>query len=150
MANIRDTFNDVPVKVLGTSADPAAGAECATFTVPAGKRWEIHGWSASLVTDGTAANRYPQLFITLNGTIITESYLDSVAHTATQTVRWTFGTGKTPLTVTPAALGANMNVGIGFFPKELPAAATVYVVTTGIEAGDNWGVATLYGKEIST
>jgi hypothetical protein len=148
MASREDTFDDVPVKVLGTSADPAAGAECATFTVSAGKRWEIHGWSASLVASADVANRYPQLFITLNGTIIIQSFLDSVAHTASATARWTFETGKTPLAVTPAALGANMNVGIGFFPKELPAAATIYVVTTGIQAADNWGVATLYGKEL--
>lgn len=145
---MKDRFEDVPVKVLGTSADPAAGAECATFTVPAGKRWEIHGWSGSLTTDATVANRYPQLYITLDGTIITQRYLDSVAQTATLTTRWTFSTGITPLAVNPAAIATNMNVGIGFFPKELPAGATVYVVTTGIVAGDNWGVATLYGKEI--
>jgi hypothetical protein len=116
-----------------SSADPAAGAEI-SYTLPAGFRYQILSVQATLVTDATVANRFPALTIN-DGANDVAAYMAGTAQTATQTVAYQFAPGLNSYQAslrTHAPIAADMILKGGNIIK---------TVTTGIVAGDNWGIA---------
>ena len=136
--------------IQGATADPAAGAEIATITVPVGKKWKLYSIHATLVSDATVANRYPYINIAPDGTNILLIARSSVAQTASLTIPWMWAPNNAFGTTTPAAIsGYGMNIGLGIQDGlELPAGAIITFLTTGIVAGDNWGVCRYRYKEL--
>ena len=128
--------------------DPAAGAEVAD-TVPTGARWRLWAVEVVLVTDGTAANRNTAIFIDDAGSTITRRLLltDTTNQTATQTRthHWSPGTESNTAASTSIVDGAITL--LAKFPMSLQrgillfAGYNIRTVTTGIVAGDNYGVA---------
>jgi hypothetical protein len=116
-----------------SSADPAAGAEI-SYTLPAGYRYQILSVQATLVTDATAANRFPVLTIN-DGTNDVAGFAAGTAQTATQTVAYQFGPG---IAGYQASLRTHVPTAT---PLILKAGNIIKTVTAGIVAGDNWGIA---------
>ncbi len=121
-----------------TTADPAAGAEI-SLTTEAQSWLKIKTFLATLVTDATAANRTPELRITVNGSIVSRIPPFRAA-TASQTnvFQWS-----------DAGAGINDTTGLKqllLIPLDmlLPPGTVLATVTTGLVAGDNWSAAVLY------
>jgi len=141
------TFDDwgaIPVST-GATADPAAGANPATITVPAGKRWQFIAWRAILVNDATVANRYLTATVTPDGTNYTRRFFSVQAQPASTTHIYVLHPG-TPGEVYDAG-NTWHTIGMGLSLLELSAGATITFATTGIVAGDNWGIAYYEYKE---
>jgi hypothetical protein len=123
-----------------TGTDPAAGAEISE-TVPTGARWIVRALAATLITDGTVANREPVLTLD-DGTSVLIAVPAAINHAASTTRRYTW-----------TALG---QVAAGSFAPDkanpwpeipLTAGGRVRTATTGIQAGDNWGAPQLLVEE---
>lgn len=117
-------------------ADAAAGAELGAITVPAGEVWELLALAATLVTDANAANRQAQLIIDDGTNVVFQS--DSPSNqTASTTGTYVAGSGLerqdvgVPTSTRQWALPTALILTAGF---------RIRVVTTAIQAGDNWGV----------
>ena len=126
----------------GATADPAAGAQLASITVPAGKRWKFVSLEATLVTDATVATRYFLVTYYMDGTNITYQTLAGVNITASLTRVQSYVTGSFVTT-------AGTEYGQHLPDIELPAGATITMVAIALVAGDNISAATYYYKEAS-
>jgi|ERR671918_1334537 hypothetical protein len=121
-------------------ADPGAGAEISD-TVPSGARWRLHSWRASLVADGTVANRTVTLIID-DGTTELFRQDASAAQTAGQTRAYqAYNTG-----VAADLVGSTFRLPMPF-PVLLPAGARIRTSTANLQAGDNWGAAQILVEE---
>ena len=89
LASAFNNWESFPTKVL-VGNDPAAGADPAAWTVPAGKRWQIIAAMYELVTAVAAANRYVGIKHYYSGGN-KELYYASRAQVASQDMTWTFG-----------------------------------------------------------
>lgn len=125
------------------TADPAAGADPATQTVPAVTKHKIHHAYGNLVTDATVANREPRFHITGTGT--RGVFPEQVAQTASQD-RWhAFGLGAHPMT---AAAPIHTTAPL---PDQVLDAGVQYGVNAGnMQAGDNWGAVRFTVEEWAT
>jgi len=142
-----ENWDELGVKILGASADPAAGAEMA-YTIGTGRRWLLTGIRAILVCAVAAANRLPSIRIQTDGATYDLVAASTVPQTTGLTCYWHWKTNN----VVGATLGtmgaaAFMTVGLGIGGIELPAGAVITSITTDINAGDNWSVFTFIGKE---
>ena len=139
------TFNwdSVPLK-LGVTANPAAGANPASATVPAGKVWRVLAYSASLVTSADVADRYIYLSCTDGAGHVTYRVGEAVPQTASLTVQHTFhpGAGNSGAM---AAATYQTGIGTGLI---LMTGHTVGVVAAGIQAADDWSAAYYIYQEI--
>jgi hypothetical protein len=122
-------------------SDPAAGAEISE-TVPTGARWQVLAITATLVSDGTAANRRPRLTID-DGTTVYFVSPSGNTQTATQTIVYTWAIGA-PLAAT---LNSSFNLHGLPAPHWLRAGHRIQTVTASIQAGDNWGAPQLWVEE---
>ena len=128
-----------------SGADAAAGAEVAD-TVPTGAMWKIYAAEVVLVTTGVA-NRNTALFIDDAGATITRRLL--LTDTTNQTDAQTRTHGWYPGTAAVDAASVSITDTVTLlakFPETLPVgpldeADNIRSVTTGIQAGDNYGVA---------
>lgn len=129
-----------PFKRIRTTSgsNPAAGAET-SITVPANEMWKLRGWSATLVTDGTAANRIVHLKATWGGVILFET-ISATTQTASLSRVYSAAIQS------PGGAAADDNDIILALPHDiiLPQTATITTVTTAIVAGDNWGAPVAY------
>lgn len=122
-----------------TGTNPAAGAEVVE-TVPAGARWRIIGFSASLVTSATAANRTVSLIADDGGNAVALGVSDTV-QTAGQTRFYFFAPLGAPQTNNPNSFS------VPFPPVTLPAGFRIRTATSLIEADDDWGIPRLLVEE---
>ena len=119
----------------GAGANAAAGADPAAIVVPAGKRWRFHGWVGAFTTDATGVNRIIRCTVEGDGTNVSAS----VRHTAVQA-----GSVANTYSVWPGAPMQSDTGGTPTMPfpgsNELGPAATINIITTTIQGGDDWGV----------
>lgn len=124
--------------IAGT--DPAAGAEISE-AVPTNARWRLLSLRASLVTDGTVANRFPRLIVD-DGTTVLFSSEVTPAQAASQTSQnqW-------------AAWGVGQYSGQALAYSPLPprlllmGGYRLLTLVTNLQAGDNWGAPQLLVEE---
>lgn len=121
--------------IRATTADPAAGAQLAVVTVPAGKRMKIYSAEATVVCDATVANRYFTLYVRMNGTDNTYITNAGLTITASQTKIQSFKSGSLITT-------AGTQYGMHFPEMELPAGATLFMFLSNIQAADDIGAMT--------
>lgn len=126
-------------RVIGTGeieviagTDPAAGIEISQ-TVPTGFAWRLLAVTATLVTSAVAANREASLVLD-DGTNIFARIPTSQNHAASLTRRVGWFHGATPAAVVTdttlqAGLPNDVILGAGF---------RVRIITTNLDAGDNW------------
>jgi len=137
---ISPTINSVHGRIRSISGtDPAAGAEISE-TVPARRRWRILTVCFSLVTDATVVTRvvflrYTDAINLLCQTFNTTGQLASTTHVYTFAP---FGSSK---------ITASSNEMIPFPSLTLPAGFVVETLTTGLQAGDNFGAPRLLVEE---
>jgi len=132
-----------PTDVLTTVASPAAGADWA-YTVPVGQSLKLSAVRARLITDITAASRFPVLQVTdASGNIVFES-ITTTAQPASTTKDYSWanvGERDTSTTYSPAAL---------VFPDLIiPAGYIIDMDTLNIQAGDQWSAITVTGQTIT-
>lgn len=115
-----------------TGTNPAAGLETSD-TVPAGVRWRLMSWAASLSTDATVVNRFPTLIVDDGALAIFQSQ-DTVAQAASSTVRYV----AADVGFRDAASAGTINLGL---PGNLILSAgfRIRTLTSAIVAGDDWG-----------
>lgn len=132
----RDVWDDVGVQE-GVTADPAANTNPAAVTVTTGQRWLLISASATIVTDANAANRYPYLEITSDGTNAIDEYMATTPTTASLTQTITFGGGATG-----GAIGNGLMYSIPIPSRgiEIPGGGKFQVKFLNIQATDNCGV----------
>ena len=75
---------------VGSTANPAAGVDAATITVPAVVRWKVYSISQNMVTAVAAANRYPYVQLRTASGAVKAQYWASKAVTASLTIQATF------------------------------------------------------------
>ena len=116
------------------TADPAAGSDPATVTVPTGKKWRLLSVYGSMTTDANVIDRYIRLKIT-NGANIVSIFGNGEAHQASLQRPFTFAPGL------PNALVATTTIGhLCAIPEggiELPGGYTFQVQFDNIQAGDD-------------
>ncbi len=122
-----------------SSPDPAAGAEW-TITIPAGVRFRVRNIIATLVTDATVANRDLTIVFTCGGVVV-QAATGPANQAASTTRRYSAFPGSVR---GPAASAPESILPIG--ELTMRSGDTIASVTTGLVAGDNWGVATAYGE----
>lgn len=124
--------------ILGT--DPAANVEISE-TVPTGARWRLQSLQASLVTDATAANRVPALYID-DGT--NEVFRVSYPINQTASLTWV----NTWIGVGGPQSGAGIGV-MHAMPNNITLLAgyRLRTVTVALQATDNWGAPRLGVEE---
>jgi hypothetical protein len=137
---LRSSVDTPGVSTIITGTDPAAGAECSD-TVPAGARWEVLSWIATLVTSAVAGNRTVTLIID-DGASTLWTCDASAAQAASLTRNYNaYATG-----VAPDLTGATFRLP-GPFPLDLPAGARIRTSTAGLDPGDNWGAPKIVVRE---
>lgn len=139
------TFVDwtgVPLS-FGATADPAAGANPATITVPAGKRWLLVQAYVLVVCSGDVANRTLLMRVT-DSTNTYRLYRVIPFLTAGTTSAHTFGPGLSPNTT----LGTYNQATLDVPGVEIPAGHVVGVEIIGIQAADNAGPVYYAYKEV--
>jgi hypothetical protein len=119
------------------STNPIAGAEF-SLTVPDRRIWKPLALSAVLVTDATIINRRPSLVFD-NGTDIFARIAAGTVNSESGTYRWSWIRGTTAMEdnegkVSVCPLPSDLIMLPGYRIRSL---------TNGIQAGDDWGVATL-------
>lgn len=121
------------------SSDPAANTEH-SVTVTTGQIWEVTSLQFSLVTDANAANR--RVVVTFDdGTTVFAKASAGAAQVASTTIAYTFATGSQSQA---ALVNTDLQVALpsGLF---LPGGYRIKTVTANLQAGDNYGVMTIYG-----
>jgi len=138
---LSDGWDDVPLSTAN-GANPAAGADPAAITVPAGKRWLLLGVRDQMVTDANVADRFPTLTVT-NGATAFFATVDSNAQTAGLTHQHYFalGAGAAVLSGTTHII----NIPIGGI--ELGPGYVFQVTYANIQAGDDATAITYVYKE---
>lgn len=133
---VKDKFDDMIVRT-GATADPAAGADPAAVTVTTGERWLLLSCACTMVTSADAANRYPYLVITHDGTNAIDRYMATTPTTASLTQTITFGGGATG-----GAIGDGLmySIPIPVNGIEINSAGIFQVKFLNIQAADNCGV----------
>lgn len=123
-------------------ADPAAGSEC-TITVPAGKWWEIMGFSVSLA-QGATQTPWPSLTLDDGTTVFWQGFSGTAAMSVSTTTVHSWAPGLT------AAGAAASTANQGAFPAGivLPAGYRIKTVTSGIGANSNYGPPILFVCEL--
>lgn len=124
-----------------TGTDPAANTEISE-TVPTGAVWELLSFFASLVTDGTAANRRPFLIIDDGANIVFESPTATL-QVASLTIPYTWAEGM-PI---GGSINSSFQVHGLVAPNRLPAGFRVRTSTISIQATDNWSAPQLLVRE---
>lgn len=117
------------------TADPAAGADVATITVPAGKIWLFLGCYCTVTNDANAGNRLPNLKIG-DGTGTVKSFMSPTAITQSlSNVAISFAPGAEHA----AAIANNGMVVTGIDAEgiEIMAAGTIDMDYYNIKAGDD-------------
>lgn len=128
-------------------ADPAAGAEYATQTVPTNTLWRLKGFSGTLVSSADAANRRPTVRIT-DGSNEVFRAVGRNSQSASLTTLWS---GFQP---TDAKANSD-DVSTGFSGslssvqdlREIPEAYEVTFVTESLQGADDWGAGRLLVEE---
>lgn len=114
-------------------ADPAAGVE-PSITVPTGARWRVLAFSAQLVTDATAANRFP-MFEVNDPTLAANVYRAAPAAAQAASLTQAYQVG-------PHGVVAAVVNGLVMMPSPVElhvfAGQILRFTTTNIQAGDNW------------
>ena len=123
-----------------TGTDPAAGAEISE-SVPAGARWILRGFVATLVTSGDVATRYVRWTLD-DGTTIFNKSESGGTQTATLTRLYiandmNFSTGTAPDIYVPWFIGGIL----------MAAGYRLKTVTDNFQAADNWGAPQLSAEE---
>jgi len=124
-----------------TGSNPNAGVAISE-TVPAGARWELISFRATLVADATAGTRQPRLTID-DGTNVFATLPSSFNQSAGQTITITWSQGMVFIDST-ASVRASGPVPAGL---QLPAGYRIRTDTTGIAAGDDWSAPTYAVRE---
>lgn len=125
------SFNWDMFKTRGAvTADPAAGADPATITVPANKVWKIKTITGTLVADANVATRIVMVTITDGTNTVYEVNLTGT-QTASQTVIHNWGELAPATTTGSYRLGTLPNL-------RLEAGWTISITTTNIQVGDDW------------
>lgn len=125
-----------------TGTNPAAGAEISE-TVPTNARWKLLSFTAVLVADGNASNRFANLVID-NGTTANRRagpMRQGVAQTASQTRTHIWSIGHGPMSRDADNITDTDSILVGYFMGDvglLPPAARIRTITTGLLAGDNY------------
>jgi len=133
------TWDSVPVTAAAT-ADPAAGANPAAVTVPAGKKWKLFTARCQLVADATVVNRNALVTVT-DGTTTVAAFRAAFNQTASTTVEYTFCDAYPTTTLLATAV-------VSYSPLELPAGYTFQVTFLNLQAGDNATAASYTYKEV--
>jgi hypothetical protein len=122
------------------SADPAAGAEISQI-VPARAMWELISCGATLVTDATVANRWPQLLLSdATPAELTHSGGYIQAASITSIITWGNVGGYSALTINTVHMMLPNNA-------ILTGKQVISTLTTLLKAGDNWGPMVIWTKE---
>jgi hypothetical protein len=137
-------WDSIPVKT-GATADPAAGANPADVTVPAGKRYLLLAARNQIVCDATVITRYPTLLVLPDGTNEIRRYVGT-GSTASQTSNNLFEHGDH---------GSSGSTGVGdCYVKgfsvpgiEIAAGGIFKLNYTNLQAADNAGVMRYEYKE---
>ena len=122
-----------------TTANPAAGVNGATLTVPAGEYWILKMADVTLVTDATAASRRVLLTITSpnSALVISSAPADQ---TASQTVIYSFfETAQALNNATSLRQTAPLPLNL-----LLPATSLVAISASNFQAGDDFGTFRAY------
>jgi hypothetical protein len=137
---LRSSVDTPGVSSIITGTDPAAGVEC-NDAVPAGARWEVLSWFATLVTSAAVANRVVTLIID-DGVSTLWTCDASAAQLASLTRNYNaYATGGAP-----DLTGATFRLP-GPFPMDLPAGSRIRTSTALIDVGDNWGAPKILVRE---
>ncbi len=134
------TFPGRVYTVIGSA--PGAGSDF-QFTVPANTRWLIRNVAANLTTSAVAANRTPDLQLTLSGGAPLRLAGTQVTPANTsQFYYWAPGL--------PVAGVTNVNQSDQWIPPDLVlnAGTTIGPVTVNMQGGDSWGTPVLWVEEV--
>jgi hypothetical protein len=131
--------NQGKIKLI-TGTDPAAGAEIIE-TVPAGRRWRVLSVGATLVTNGTVANRRVQWVVDDGANEYFRVVVGS-NQTASLTIRYTLSAWTSGHTLRLSAMADGP-----FLGAYLPAGHRLRTITDTIDAGDNWGAPIMLVEE---
>lgn len=128
---------------VGSTADPAAGAQPATITVPAKRKWKVLSFTEVMVTDANVADRYA--FVqhgNLAGAVLQVFYA-VVPVTASLTQRVSFGRAY------PGGVVVNNGGRTEAMPEfEVGATDNIRLNWLNIQAGDNGAVVYYQYKEV--
>ena len=138
----KDPFPQAPV-ISAATADPAAGADAAAVTVPAGRKWLLLTTYYIVVTDANVANRYWRLTVD-DGTNDTFVYLAPTAITASITRN--ISTGH----LVDDYSGALQYWKISLPTFELPATWNFQIELVSIQATDNIAAVRYTYKDVPT
>jgi len=125
---------------IRTQAAPAAGVDIVA-TVPATNRWKLWTLSASLVTSAAVANRVPHLVITDGQGNTAYNCPANQNQVAATTIRYSVGAGVFAVTFD------NAYVFVAPVEMDMLQGWTIGFLTTGLQAGDQWGVMGLFVGE---
>lgn len=128
------------------TANPAAGAQLATVTVPAGKRHLLLSGKTSVVTDANVANRYFILVIKRDGTNTDAIYAQGSAITASLTRSVSFSNGLPGTYISEATSG--MIIGTPDRGIEIPAGGNWQLFCVSIQAADDIAALQYAYKEV--
>lgn len=122
-----------------SSSNPAAGSEI-SFTSPTLRQLRLLALRFTLVTSSTAANRRVHVAIGTAGATV--DCISSVDQTASQTINYTVA----PFGALPTASNDN-DILINMPPEMwLDAGDSITTVTTNIQAGDDFGVLSVFAE----
>lgn len=135
-------ISDSPgAQILGPAvlivADPAGGSDWSA-AVPAEDNWHLTRITARLVTDANVGNRIVSLRTTINGVVVA-IVAAGPAHPASTDRVYVWSDYKSATTL-PTGWQALLMP-----PLDLPQASTLSVVTTALQAGDQWSEIHLVG-----
>lgn len=122
-------------------SDPAAGAEVFE-QVPSGRRWQLLTLRVALTTDATAANRRPQLVLTVSGGELIKIPAPAVvAASGSEVFCWGSGVDSAGTVVATAPL-AGLPRGVTFGQGD-----QIGTATASLQSGDNYGAPRLAVRE---
>lgn len=126
-----------------SNTDPGAGQE-ASWVVPAGENWELLSLHLVLVTSAVVANRVPNIVIDNSGAAIYTKLAAGTTQPASISADYSF---SVDLPLSTGALAAG-GVSTGSMPRMvIPAGSRIRTLTTALDAGDNYGLSTLYYRK---
>lgn len=122
--------------------NPAAGAEC-SITVPTSEHWIIKAFQVQLVTDATVAARVVQLSVALNGSPSRLKMHAPTTQAASLTRLYHYGVkGSVEDSSDDDDIFGNI-----YEDMHVKAGSTITTETTALQAGDNFGVPTVFYEQ---
>lgn len=124
---------------IRTVQSPVAGSDF-VIVVPSPEDWRVIGVRATLTTSAAVANRVPEIVYD-DQTNIGAGVVAMTTQPASTAVVYNFACLSSAFSTGALATGAKANIGIGEWI--LPTAYRLRVITTAIDAADQWSAITV-------